>query len=425
LRFAAFTDTHNRIDRSRSDSARTVRDTPVAFDERVVYNRSMMTHRERILAAVSLREPDRLPMDLCGHINSSIHREAYGRLRQYLGLPDDPEPVIVNRMMQDVAVPDDLLESFDIDVRGIFHGAPSRVYSHERGVHRTDHLPENMYVDEWGVTWTMPSGGHYYDLHTPPLAGEISVHDIVRYPWPDPEDPGITDGLRERVDRLKATSDCALVLNLPSMFVHQSQYMRGFEDWFLDLAADPTVSEAIFDAVLEVKTGYAKRILETAGADADIVMTADDMGTQKALQFSPETFRRYFKPRMARYLEMIRGFTDAPILLHSCGSVYEIIDDLIEIGVNILNPVQTHAANMDPVRLKREFGDRLAFWGAMDIQKVLPFGTESEVEAEVRRLFEILGDGGGWVLGPSHNIQPEVPPENIAAMYRTGRVMCR
>jgi uroporphyrinogen decarboxylase len=209
------------------------------------------------------------------------------------------------------------------------------------------------------------------------------------------------------------------------MFVHQSQYMRGFADWYLDLAAQPALSEVLFDAVMEVKMGYARSILEIAGAEVDIVMTADDMGTQKALQFSPVTYRKYFKPRNARYIDMIRGYTDAPILLHTCGSVYEIIDDLIEIGVGILNPVQTRAANMDPRLLKERFGTRIAFWGAVDIQQVLPFGSEGEVEAEVRSLFETLGDGGGWVLGPSHNIQPEVPPENIIAMYRAGREACR
>ena len=150
-------------------------------------------------------------------------------------------------------------------------------------------------------------------------------------------------------------------------------------------------------------------------------MTADDIGTQKALQFSPETFRTLFKPRMARYIELIRRYADAPILLHSCGSVYEVIDDLIDIGIGILNPVQTHAANMNPKLLKRKFGKRIAFWGAVDIQQVLPFGSEDEVKTEVRNLFQVLGDGGGWILGPSHNIQPEVPPENIVAMYRAGR----
>ena len=376
-----------------------------------------MTRRERVLKAVALEEPDRLPLDLCGHINSSIHRDAYANLRKYLGMPDDPDPVIINRMMQDVAVDETILDELGIDTRGIFHGSPLKNPNEEKNMQ----LPEGMYIGEWGVTWTLAPGGHYYDLHTPPLAGDISVHDVTSYPWPDPDDPGIAAGLRDRAVEQRQRSDCAQVLNLPSMFVHQSQYMRGFEDWYLDLAAQPSLSEALFDAVLEVKMDYARQILESAASEADIVMTADDMGTQKGLQFSPDTFRKYFKSRMARYIEQIRSFTDVPILLHTCGSVYELIDDFIDIGVDILNPVQTHAANMDPKLLKRRFGRRIAFWGAVDIQQVLPFGSPAEVIEEVQQLFKILGEGGGWVLGPSHNIQPEVPPANIVAMYRAGR----
>lgn len=379
-----------------------------------------MTPRERVLEAVLLEEPDRLPVDLGSHIDSSIHRSAYANLKKHLGLLADDDATIINQMMQDVAVDEPILNRLGVDVRGLFYGSP-RVNPNAR---RSEALPDNRYIDEWGVTWTLAPNGHYYDLHTPPLAGEIGIPDVTKYPWPDPEDPGIVDGMTDRAETLRAQTDCALVLNLPSMFVHQSQYMRGFEDWYIDLAAQPSLSEALFDAILELRMGYARRILEAAATAADIIMTADDLGTQKALQFSPEIFRRYFKPRMAKYIEMIREYTDAPILLHTCGSVYEIIEDLIDIGVNILNPVQTHAANMAPKLLKKEFGKRIAFWGAVDIQQVLPFGSPEEVKKEVLELFQTLGRGGGWVLGPSHNIQPEVPPENIVSMYHTGVEEC-
>ena len=376
-----------------------------------------MTHRERVLLSVNLKEPDSVPLDLGSHINSSIHRSAYARLKDRLRIGTDGTPPIISRMMQDVAVEEPVLAELDIDTRGVFQGAPKNygVIDEEKGT----------WTDEWGVSWTMPKGGHYYEPTVSPLAGEITVGDISRYPWPDPDDPGIIVGLREQVDKLRKAGDYALVLNLPSMFVHQSQYMRGFADWYLDLAAQPDITDALFDAVLEVRLGIAKRILETVGKDVDIVMTADDMGTQKALQFSPDHYRRFFKPRNAKFFDLIRRYTDAPILLHSCGSVYEIIGDLIDIGLQILNPVQTHAANMDPVLLKKEFGKHLAFWGGVDIQHVLPFGTVEEVKDEMKRLFETLGEGGGWVVGPCHNIQPEVPPDNIIAMYKTGRELCR
>ena len=376
-----------------------------------------MTHRERVLSAVNLKEPDSVPIDLGAHINSSIHRSAYAELKSRMNIKTTAPEIIISRMMQDVAVEEPVLEALDIDTRGIFPGGPVN-----NGV--TDEKT-GRWVDEWGVTWTMPSSKHYYEFTRSPLAGEISVSDISRYPWPDIDDPGITKGLKEQVERYRKAGDYALVLNLPSMFVHQSQYLRGFSDWYLDLAAQPAISEALFDAVLEVRMGYARRILECVGKEVDIIMTADDMGTQKALQFSPEHYRKFFKPRNARFIDMIRKVTDAPILVHSCGSVYEIIGDLIDIGVNILNPVQIFAAQMEPERLKKEFGSKIAFWGAMDIQRILPFGTVEEVENEVVRLFEILGEGGGWVVSPCHNLQPGIPAENIIAMYRTGREKCR
>ncbi len=376
-----------------------------------------MTHRERVLAAVNLKEPDSVPLDFGSHIDSSIHRTAYAQLKERMGIRTTAEPTIVSRMMQDVAVEDPVLDTLDIDTRGVFPGSPVNTGTADE--------KRRTYIDEWGVTWAMPETSLYYELNRSPLAGEITIRDISRYPWPDKEDPGVTRGLREQIHRLRKSGDYALVLNLPSMFVHQSQYMRGFADWYLDLAAQPAVSEALFDAVLEVRMCQAARILEAVGKEVDIIMTADDMGTQKALQFSPEYYRKFFKPRNAKYFDMIRKATDAPILLHSCGSVYEIIGDLIDIGLQILNPVQTYAAQMEPALLKREFGKHLAFWGAVDIQHVLPFGTVKEVQDEVKQLFETLGDGGGWVLGPCHNIQPGVPPDNIIAMYRAGRELCR
>lgn len=376
-----------------------------------------MTHKERVLSAVSLKEPDRVPIDLGAHINSSIHRSAYVELKEKMNIRTTAPEIIISRMMQDVAVEEPVLKALDIDTRGIFPGGAvnNGVIDEKQGT----------WIDEWGVSWTMPSSRHYYEFTRSPLAGDITVGDISRYPWPDTDDPGITEGLREQVDGYRKAGDYALVLNLPSMFVHQSQYMRGFSDWYLDLAAQPAISEALFDAVLDVRMAYAKRILETVGKEVDIVMTADDMGTQKALQFSPEYYRKYFKPRNAKFIDMIRKVTDAPILLHSCGSVYEIIGDLIDIGVNILNPVQIYAAQMEPELLKKEFGKRIAFWGAVDIQHILPFGTVREVEDEIVRLYNTLGEGGGWVVSPCHNLQPGIPPDNIIAMYRAGREKCR
>jgi uroporphyrinogen decarboxylase len=376
-----------------------------------------MSHRDRIMTAVSLREPDRVPLDLGSHLNCSIHIRGYEELTKYMGIEVDPTPPLINKMMQDVKVDESVLQVLDIDARGIFAGLP------DKG--NPDDVKEGQWIDSWGVVRVKPAGAHYYDMELPaPLGGEISISDIVNYPWPEP-DPSVAAGLKKQVQHLRETTDCALVLNLPSAFVHQSQYMRGFEDWFTDLAAAPKMTEAMFDACVEVKTNFARVILDAVGRDVDILLTSDDMGTQKSLMFSPRMYREMFKPRHKKFFDFIRSKSDAPLMMHSCGSISAILDDLIEIGVQILNPVQTRAEGMDPAYLKKEFGDRIAFWGGMDIQDVLPFGSPEDVRNEVKHLFETLGEGGGWVLCPSHNIQPEVPPENIVAMYEAGAEVAR
>ena len=373
-----------------------------------------MTHRERVMRAVSHQEPDRVPMDLGSHVNSSIHSFAYQKLKAALGVDVDKPTGLVSKMMQDVAVQDNVLNVLDIDARGVFHGSC-----------KSQKDDGYEWIDEWGVARIKPQGAYYYDMVRAPLAGQITVQDIANYPWPPLDDPAIVRELREQVKHWRATTDCAIVLNVPSAFVHQSQYMRGFEDWFMDLAADPKLAAALIDAILDIRMAWGAQILDAVGQDVDIILTSDDMGTQTGLQFSPRTYRQLLKPRHAKYWDMIHSKTNAPVMLHSCGSIYEIMPDFIDMGIQIINPVQTHAVNMQPEKLKKEFGAHLTFWGGVDIQEVMPFGSPEDVRNEVRYLFETLGKGGGWVLCPAHNLQPEIPPENIIALYQAGRELCR
>jgi len=377
-----------------------------------------MTHRERFLRAISHREPDRVPMDLGAHSDSSIHIIAYENLKDYMGIKIEKAPPLVSKIMQDVMVDEEVLDALDIDVRGVYPGG--------RDNGGTGDLEGGVWIDAWGVKRVKPEGSHYYDI-TPeaPLGGEITISDIVNYPWPDPDDPGITRGLQEQIDHWKETTDCALVARVPAPFIHQSQYMRGFEDWFMDLAADPKLSGALFDAILEERMTVASNILDVIGPHVDVIMTGDDMGTQNGLQFSPRTYRQLIKPRQKKFFDLVHSKTSAKMLLHTCGSVYPIINDFIEIGVDILNPIQRRAADMDPEKLKAEFGDRLVFWGGIDIQEVMPFGSPDDVRAEITYLFETLGTGGGWVLSCAHNILPEVPPENVATLYREAPKLAR
>jgi len=367
-----------------------------------------MNHRERVIAALSHEEPDRVPVDLGSTRNSSIVVEGYERLKDYFGVHE--ENVLISRMMRVVDVNEQILQALDVDTRGVFPATAPDIITGERS-----------YKDEWGIERINPPGSNYYDLVSSPLAGQITVSDIAKYPFPDPHDPVRRKGLKERVREIHEKSGCAAVLNLPSGFIHTSQYLRGFEDWFADIAGDRKLIGALFDAVLDVSLSMCREILEEVGNDVDVLMASDDLGFQGGLMMSPEAYRTLIKPRHREYFQLMHDMSPAKVLFHTCGSVVDIMDDLIEIGVEAIHPVQVSAAGMEPERLKKKYGDRLAFWGAVDTQYVLPRGSVEDVKAEVEKRVEELSKRGGYILGAVHNIQSDVPLDNILTMYQHSR----
>jgi uroporphyrinogen decarboxylase len=335
---------------------------------------------------------------------------AYDNLRASLGFGEPG--AIVDRMQQVVTVDERILRHLDVDLRAVSQGAPDVV--------RDVDLDENTWRDEWGVVRRKPPGCHYYELAGCPLAGEITAADIAKFPWPDPLDPGRYRNLRAQALELHQT-DYAVMYNARFNLVHQTQYSRGFEDWFMDLGQNHDLFKALMDAVLEIQLEGNRLALEQVGDLVDVVAFGDDIGQQDRAVCSLPLYRELIRPYQERIVDCIRGYTNAKILYHTCGSVYRYIDDFIGIGINALNPIQVTARNMEPERLKREFGDRIAFWGGIDSQRVLPQGSPEEVQAEVRRMFEVMGAGGGYVLAAVHNIQPDVAPENVLAMFEAGR----
>lgn len=369
------------------------------------------THRERVLAALDHIQPDRVPLDLGSTANSSIHADGYLRLARHFGMESKAE--IIHRMMQTANVPEGILQALFIDVRGIFLGAPEKS--------RAEELGPGEYRDAWGCVRVKPPGSYYYDQVRFPLQGDISLSTIVKYPWPNPDDPGWTRHLRGRLQWIREKTDCAAVLTVPTAFVHVSQYLRGFQDWFMDFISNPKLLDALFDAVLEVNSQICKNVLKEIGSEVDVIATGDDLGTQNGLQVSYAHYQKHIHPRLAKYFRLIREHSPAKIHFHSCGSIAAIIPDLIEIGVDILHPIQVRAAGMNPGDLKRKYGNRLVFWGDIDSQHVLPHGGMEDVRREVETRIEQMGRGGGYILGAVHDIQPDVPVENILAMYRHAR----
>lgn len=370
-----------------------------------------LSHRERVLKALSHQEPDRIPIDLGSTICTSAHIATYQKLKAHFGV--EAEDTIINKMMQTAAIHEPILQALDIDLRAVLPGAPDSKPIMPVG--------EDGYQDEYGVVRRKPASSYYYDLVKCPLAGPITLQDIAKFPWPDPADPGYTRGLRERLLYYREKTDYATVLRLPVPFVHTTQFVRGFEDWFTDLAVDKKLAAALFDAAVEHNTAVATEILKAGGDLVDVVAFSEDLGFQNGPVVSPELYRELFKPRHKKYFNAVKKHTSAFIHLHSCGAIYKLIPDLIELGVDALNPVQVAARDMDSGKLGAEFGDKLSFWGGIDSQSVLPKGTISDVKADVRRRIRDLAPGGGYILCAVHNIQPDVPVENILAMYEAAR----
>lgn len=375
-----------------------------------------MNHRERVLTALNHREPDRVPIDLGSTRNTGILAAPHQALAAHLGLAagqvqgsDFGLSKVLGLVMPDEAV----LQRLDVDFRGIYLGAPDRPFE------RT--WPDGRHQDELGVIRQRPPGSYYYDVVRSPLDGDITLADIQRWPWPDPTDPGYVRGLRAEALRLRRDTDYALVLHLQDIVVHSSQYMRGFERWYMDLILQPDLIGALMDALLEVRMAVAERALKQVGDLVDVVSCSDDVADQRGPQMSLEMYRRLIKPRHCRYFDLIHAHTQAKVLYHSCGSVVQLIPEFIDLGIDAINPVQVSAAGMDTAWLKKEFGSQIGFWGAVDTMRVLPFGSPEVVREEVRHRIRDLAPGGGYVLAAVHNIQPDVPPENIAAMFQAAR----
>jgi uroporphyrinogen decarboxylase len=372
---------------------------------------SPLSHRDRVLAVIDHEAPDRLPIDLGGSPASGINLYAYQRLKRHLGLPG---PIRVQTERSLLAWPDDaILELFDVDLRLVV--AHTAEDSGERGIFdEAAYAVEAEYTDIWGVVRRRPPGGHYYVVRAPFEKEDLSLADLDAHAWPA---PGKTDvaGLRREAERLRRETDCALVVHVPGRLFSLGQFMCGFGNWLIQLKVNLEFCEALLDRGLDIQLAMAEETLKAVEGAVDILYLADDYGMQTGPLISPELFRRIFKPRMARLIQFLRERSSARIAFHSCGSVYALIPDFIDVGVELLNPVQVSAADMDTERLRREFGNRLAFWGAVDSQQVLPLGTPADVRAEVARRVQDLGPG--YIPYSVHNIQAEVSPQNILAMF--------
>jgi uroporphyrinogen decarboxylase len=371
-----------------------------------------MTPRERVWAAIEHRQPDRVPIDIGGSSFSTIIGSAYERLKVLLGV--ESETRYMKRKSRSAILDERVARRLHSDTRPLLVGSPDGwqdVYS-----------ADGSFRDEFGVIWRKAGDGHYAPTGNP--LGDATLAGLNTFPWPDPRNPGRTRHLREKAQQLYEGTDYAVVLSLPVGFVHLSQYLRGYEQWLMDIVLNPEFLDALMDQALEWWLALADTVLEQVGPYVDVVAFGDDIAFHDKPLIDLGRYRKLFKPRHKRMVELIKGKSEAAVLYHCCGAVKSLVEDFVDIGVDALNPVQVSSAGMDTGELKARFGERICFWGAIDTGRVLPMGSVEDVEAEVQQRIRDLAPGGGFVLASVHNIQEDVPPENILAMadvaFRSG-----
>ena len=368
-----------------------------------------MNSRERVLKTLNHEEPDMVPVDMGSTENTTLCRLAYINLREYLSMPPDSEPYVINRMMDSVFPEEDFLEKYEIDFRAV---RPSTAYQP-----KIEELPDG-FIDEYKIRWKKAS--YYYDMVEHPLA-EKTLDDFEDAIYADPYIEERKIGLREQAKDLYENTDyCITVGHIAMGPFEMSGNMRSYEKFLMDMYIDPNYANALLDQNLKNTIGFWDVYLEEVGEFVQVVCQGDDLGTQIGPWISPKMYREWIKPRHKELFDFIRSKTNAKIFLHSCGSVYDLIPDLIDIGVEALNPVQVTAAKMDLKTLKEDFGKDICFWGGgIDTQEILPNASIEVLKDHVKETIDIMAPGGGFIWVPVHNIQSDIPPEKIDAAYQT------
>ena len=368
-----------------------------------------MLPRERVMALFSGARPEHPVVDLGGRV-ASLSVPAYLGLKEFLGYGTQLEGETVTFLNTVGELDERVLQFFDIPIR--------RVYLRPANSFQLIIEPDGSFHDEWGVTFRPM--GHYNERVGHPLA-EATFKDLDHFPWPDPTATGRCAGLRDRAQRLSTEGGFCLAAGHISAGIFQDCWnLRGMEQFMMDMALDREFAEALLDRVTEIHIGLWAQFLEVIGSYVDIVETADDLGGQRGLLISPTMYRELVKPRHAALNAAIRERTNARILYHSCGAILPLIEDLIEIGVDILNPIQPIPGHMDPQTLRAHFGERVIFHGGLDVQNLLLNGSPEEVRQHVRRYLDVLGLER-YIMAPANSVQPGTPPENLVAAYEAAR----
>jgi uroporphyrinogen decarboxylase len=367
----------------------------------------IMTSRERFRKTLSHESPDRAPIDVGQDLHNGLHAVAYANLLKHLGETDEIR--LYDRMQHLAVVKESVLNRLHADTRYVFAQAPA---SFTLAV-----APDGSWTDEWGVR--RKPCGYYDEAFHHPLAG-CDLTAVNNFPFPDPLDSTRFAGVREKALQLHATTDYAVIAGSPATLFYLSSELMGFQEYMEKLMTDRVVIETLVDRVLGFWIDFFGRYLDAVGDVVEMIWLGDDWGTQQGPIIPPRLFREIFAPRYRQFCEFVKRRAHVKIALHSCGSVCWALDDLADAGIDVVHPLQGDAAGMeDPDQLKRRFGQRLTFYSNLCNQTILPHGTPEQVRQDVRRKMRALAPGGGYVVSGGHNIQADVPPQNILALFDT------
>ena len=383
-----------------------------------------VTSRERVRAAIRHEEPDRVPVDFLAT------PEVWAKLIDRIG----PETSGVGPAEFVDPAREALLRHFDVDTRVLSYDmfcTPPASAMHGGVVDWWSSLdrstPNRMWreknadgtnYDIWGCHRQKVEHefGAYEEFASWPLQQAETAADLESHPWPEPDWWDFSP-LPALIEELDAAGECHIRFRIGSVF-EISWQLRGMQEFLIDCAINQEIPQYIMSKLTDVYVENTRRVLDLVGDRLDMVYFYDDVATQNSLMISPDTWRDLVQPHHRRLIELAHS-RDVPVMYHCDGAIYPLIPELIEMGIDVLNPIQPDAKNMEAQRLKDEFGDRLVFHGGVDILKTLPRGTEDDVEAEVRSLVDVLGKDGGYILCSSHHMQPDTPVENILRMYET------
>jgi uroporphyrinogen decarboxylase len=368
-----------------------------------------MTGRERVLAALNHEEPDRVPMDLGGWV-TTISVVTYKRLLEKLGI--DRQAPVFDWLRQTADPDEDVLERLEVDTRYVHIGRP-RSWSFE-----PEQRGKDSYVlDEWGCGFIKTPSTLYYNLVDSPLK-KARIEDLDAYPWPNPRDPGYLDGVEKRAKKLAEEGKYAVVGDFAwETWYERAWKLRSYEQFYMDMALDPKFLHALLDKTLGLHLEFLDHVLTACGKYIDVVIQGGDLAGQQTTLMSPAAYMEFVKPRQKKAVDLIKSKTKAKVFWHCCGAVSSLIPHFIEVGIDILNPIQVRAAGMEAGAIKKRFGQDIVFWGGVDSQQVLPRGTVQDVENEVRHVIRELAPGGGFVACAVHNIQADVPVDNARALF--------